>query len=170
MKNEIIIKPLTGIEWVQGNINLEEQRQSLNLPQVQAEKIRQSLYLGNGDIRVDFDEKDAVEFIEIRGGCDSSFCPIFQKIPLFELEAAEVVRLLKENYAVEERENGHSYVIPELELVLWRERTEADVEGFIADMKADGVTVEGNADVEIERKMAMYFETVAIGKKGYYTK
>ena len=88
MKNEIIIKPLTGIEWVQGNINLEEQRQSLNLPQVQAEKIRQSLYLGNGDIRVDFDDKD---------------------------------------------------------------------------------TVEGNADVEIEKKMAMYFEAVAIGRKGYYT-
>ncbi len=170
MKNEIIIKPLTGIEWIFGKIYLEEQRKGLNLLQAHAETILQSLYLANGDIRVDFDDKDTVEFIEIRGGCDSSFCPIFQKIPMFEMEAAEIVRLLKENYVVEERENGHSYIIQELELALWRERTEADVDGFIADMKADGIAVEGNADVELERKMARYFEAVAIGKKGYYTK
>lgn len=139
------------------------------MPQVQAETILQSLYLANGDIRVDFDDAEKVEFIEIRGGCDSSFCPILQKILLFEMETAEVVRLLKENYSVEERENGHSYIIPELELALWRERIEADVDGFIADMEADGIAVEGNAEVELERKLARYFETVAIGRKGYFT-
>lgn len=168
MKNEIIIKPGFGVEWIQGNITLGAQRNGWNPLQLQVETIGNSLYFSNGDIRVDFDEKDAVEFIEIRGGRDSSFCPVFHKMPLFEMEVTEVLKLLEAGYAVEVRENGHSYVVPELELALWRERTEADVEGFIEDMKKEGIAVEGNPDVEQERNMAHYFEAVSIGRKGYF--
>ena len=169
MKQEVILKPALGIEWMQATILLDEKRERLNTVQMPEENVGKSLYYADYDIRVDFDEAGKVEFIEIRGGHDSSLCPVFNSLPLFEMEVAEVLKALEENYVVEERENGHSYIIPELELALWRERTEADVDGFIADMKADGIAVEGNEDIELERRMARYFESAAIGRKGYFT-
>ena len=168
MRNEIIIKPLVGIEWAQGNILLGQQKKQLDISHLLPETVRQSLYLLGADIRVDFDGTDAVEFVEVRGGCGSLLCPVFDRMPLFEMEVTEVLKALREKYVVKERENGHMYVLTEWDIALWRERTEADVEGFVADMKADGVAAEGNPDVEAEWKLAKHFQVVSIGKKGYF--
>ena len=168
MKKEILIQPAMGIEWMQGKIRLNEQWNMLQCLGLSFETIRQSAYLFQGDLRVDFDSMDVVEFIEVRGGEDSVLRPVFCEISLFEKEVSKVLDGLKKSYTVEERENGYSYVIPDLEMALWRERTEADVEQFIKDMKADGVEVEENPDVEAEWKLAKRFAAVSIGRKGYF--
>ena len=168
MKECIIFNPHRGIVWSNGEIFLGDSEDKVQEISVNYEKHGTSYYITSHDLRVDMDENHTIEFIEFSrnqfGRIQASLCNVF----VLEQEVSEVLRQLEQYTSIEERENGYMYVLTELDVALWRERTEADVEGFIADMKADGIPVEGNADVEAEWNLAKYFQTVSIGRKGYY--
>lgn len=168
MKECIIFNPHRGIAWSNGDIFLGDSEDKVQEISVNYEKHGTSYYFTSHDLRVDVDENHAIEFMELSknqfGRIQASLCNVF----VLEHEVSEVLRQLEQYTSIEEQENGHMYVLTELDVAFWRERTEADVEGFIADMKADGIPVEGNADVEAEWKMAKHFQTVSIGRKGYF--
>ena len=168
MKECIIFNPHRGIAWSNGEIFLGDSEDKAQEILVNYEKYGNSYYFTSYDLRVDVDENHTIEFMEFSGNqfgrIQASLCNVF----VMEHEVPEVLRQLEQYSLIEERENGHMYVLTGLNVALWRERTEADVEEFIADMKADGIPVEGNADVEEEWKLAKHFQTVSIGRKGYF--
>ncbi|MBO5353850.1 MAG: hypothetical protein J6A77_11190 [Lachnospiraceae bacterium] len=170
MCEQTAITPLRGVSWQAGEICLGDQEQELSKRNANFEKYGNSYYYDSRNLRVDISEKQEVEFIELSREENGAMSPVLCNVPVFENEVGEVLRQLEKYGPIEERENGHMYVLPELEAALWRERTETDVEEFIVDMKADGIAVEGNPDVESEWKLAKYFQTIAIGRKGYFSK
>lgn len=168
MCEQAVITPLKGVFWQDGKICLGDQEQELGKINVKFEKYGNSYYYDSRKLRVDISEKQEVEFLELSREENGAMSPVLCNVPVFENEVNEVLRQLEKYGPIEKRENGHMYVLPELAAALWRERTEADVEEFIVDMKADGIAVEGNPDVESEWKLAKHFQTVAIGRKGYF--
>ncbi|MBP3610811.1 MAG: hypothetical protein J6J42_10820 [Lachnospiraceae bacterium] len=169
MREQVIVTPLEGVSWKAGEIRLGIPEYELCNMHVNHEKHGNSYYYDSRNLRVDIDEKHQVEFIELSRDSDGMLQTVLCNVPVFENEVDEVLRQLEKYGLVEERENGHLYVLTELDAALWRERTEADVDEFIEDMRADGIAVENNPDVEAEWKLAKYFQTVSIGRKGYFT-
>ncbi len=170
MREQLIVTPLEGVSWKSGEIRLGIPEYELRNVHVNHEKYENSYYYDSRNLRVDIDEKQEVEFIEFSRDSDGMLQPVLCNVAVFAEEVNVVLRQLEKHGTIEEWENGHMYVLPELDVALWRERTEADIEGFIEDMKADGIAVEGNPDVKEEWKFAKYFQTVSIGRKGYFTK
>ena len=170
MKELITFIPHQGIEWRKRELFLEgEETELLKMP-VNYEKHGNSYYYFSRDLRVDVDENHKIEFIEFSGNRFGMMRALLCDKFVLEDDVEDVLHHLEKYSPIEEKENGHLYVLTALDAALWRERTEADVEAFIADMKADGIETEGNPDVESEWKLAKQFSTVSIGKKGYFTK
>jgi hypothetical protein len=95
--------------------------------------------------QVFFDEKDAVEYIELSSG--GAIPVLYKGLPVFETQADELIEIISQDAPYDENdpELGYSYIFPLLELSLWRPAISEDEE-------------EGR-----------YFSTIGIGRKGYYS-
>ena len=134
------------------------------------EIIRNRHYYFDNELAIDYDKDQRLEFIEFLGGIDGHLRPKIYGVSVFETSADELTEILsdKNGEPPTDDENGHMYCFLNISVGIYRERTSADIEEMIAEMKADGVPTENNADLESEKRMAQHWATLGTGREGYY--
>lgn len=104
-------------------------------------------YFYESGLRVDYSEEGLVEFIEVSRDCN--LMVFFDDQEVFSTKVEDLVAYVRETYSLDEEdpEAGYSYIFPEIELSFWRselpEATEMDHQS--------------------------YFDTVGLGKQGYFS-
>lgn len=169
----IEVRPLEGIFFEQKSIKIAVDRQGNVKSQMgQPDSIYDnSYYYFDSELRVDFDENGYVEYIEFLGGIDGMLQPVIYGMKAFECQADELYHsLIMNDGDIVDNENGYSYTFMNISVGLYRENIPQDIEELICDMKADGIEIEGNENLELEKKMAYHWSTLGIGRKDYYSK
>ena len=101
---------------------------------------------------------------------NSIIIPIINGKSLFRSESDEVIEILNETL----KENGvsteeeHAYIWSGSDVCCWKEVTSDEVEELIIESKEDGIYQEMKADIEHDINKSKYFDTISIGKRGYY--
>lgn len=171
MRTIIELKPLVGIVCGNKEINFNDSnlvvKETLGTPEYVYEN---SYYYFNNEMRIDFDETDRVLFIEFLGGIESSMTPLIYGTKAFEVKAEELYHVLEKenNGAIEDSENGNSFIFYNSCVGIYREIRPEDVEKMIIERKQDCIDILSNEDLENDRKRAMHWATIGIGKQGYY--
>lgn len=126
-------------------------------------------YYGN-EQAIDYDEDRKVEFIEFLGGVEGSLRPIVYGMSVFEISADELIEILKEKTTGEitELEKGFSIIFKDSSIGLYKTIRREDVLEMIEEMKAEGISIENNEDIEMEMKKSNYWASFGIGIRDYY--
>lgn len=127
-----------------------------------------SLYYFKNELRVDFDEEDRVEFIELLGGPEGELQPVVFGLEVFQADPEAVYGLLKEKNGADflDAEKGYSYAFKRLSVGLYRESVPENVPEMIAEAEADGHPL-SEAEIEAEKRRT-HWATVGIGVENYY--
>ncbi len=171
MKNMIFtLKPLEGICWNEYSISLENTKKEVEKVLGQPDIVENSYYYFDNELRFDFDNNEKVKFIEFLGGMEGTIQPQIYGVNAFTTEAEELYKTLKEHNVGEnvDSENGYSYTFHGISVGVYREIIPEDMEEMIEEMKEEGVQIEGNEDLEVEKKRAYHWATIGIGRSGYY--
>jgi hypothetical protein len=155
--NEVIVRyevvPLRGVGPVIFGMTRLESREAMRQPFVSYRKTTGSTAMTDAyhqsSFQVYFDVDDRVEYIEL------SRFPVqalYKGVSVLELKAEEVVSLLTKDGQSDDSnpEQGYSYIFPDLELSVWRPTLPEE-------------------DQDENDSGGMYFETIGIGKRGYYS-
>jgi hypothetical protein len=178
---EVILIPHEGIEIKSiGKIHfgqtaemVEEMLGAPNTSSVTFTKNMQYFY-NDYDIKIEFNADKKVEFIECNAGpfSDKTKTLIYD-IDFFNLPADEAIDLLeKRNDGSIFNENPGkpkmSLCFREIDVGIWRDMDETDIEESIKEAISSGVYETNKESYENEARIARYFKSIAIGKKGYY--
>lgn len=127
-------------------------------------------YYFNNEMAIDYSKDGTVEFIEFLGGIEGTLRPVIYDVSAFDVDADELVELLKQKNAGEvmDPEQGHSYSFVNISVGLYRELRPADVLEMIEFMKTDGIPTENNEDLAADMKRASHWATIGVGVAGYY--
>ncbi len=125
-------------------------------------------YYYNGEMAIDYQD-NKVDFIEFMGGVDGKLKPIIYGLSAFDVNAAELVDVLKANNNEEicDDENGYSYQFSNISIGVYREAIPDEITEMIEEAKGDGNPMSDN-DIAYEMKRANYWATIGSGSVGYY--
>lgn len=164
------VRPLDGIYWDDRKIRLgytkDEVKNILGIPEV----YDNIFYYFNNELSFHFNNEDKVEFIEFLSDIDGKIEPIIYEIEVFNTLADELYTLLlhKNMGYIDDSENGYSFSFKNISVGLYREATPNSVNEMIEEMKNDGLDIENNENIEIEKKKSLYWFSLGIGAIGYY--
>lgn len=135
-----------------------------------AEPVRGRCYYYDGEMAIDYDTDDRVEYIEFLGGIDGQLRPVLYGVSVFETPAAEVAALLERenNGEIDDTEGQYCRSYLNIGIGVYRETTPADVLEMMEEMKADGICIENNEDVLEEQRKANYWATIGVGSVDYF--
>ncbi len=102
---------------------------------------------------------------------DSLIVPSINGHSLFRVETDQVIEMLNEilNETGVSTEQGYSYMWFGSDVSCWREMKVEDAEEMVREAKEDGTYEEMKVDIERDILRSRYFETIGIGKAGYYS-
>ena len=128
---------------------------------------------GNGEIAaqaaVDAICTMFVDFVEFLAGIDGKLKPTIYGVSAFDVNAAELVDVLKANNNGEicDDENGYSYSFSNISIGVYREALPDEIEEMIEEAKSDGSPMSDD-DIQYEMKRANHWATIGCGNIGYY--
>jgi hypothetical protein len=165
----ILLVPLIGMEFNGVSIRFGQSRAEVEAVLGEAERSHNSRrYYFGGELALDFDSADAVNFIEFLGGPGGKLSPELYGLPVFETDAEQVLELLSAHGEAVDQDGGYTVTVPELSLGLYREITPSDVEEMVRQMAKMDVTALGEFNLDAEQRRANRWETIGIGTKNYY--
>lgn len=170
MNEQVIIKPLEGIEWGNKVVSLGSPLSSVTAVLGEAETIYGNhYYYCNSNLRVDLDSNGNVEFIEFLAGIDGDIRPQIYGVSAFDIDADELTKMLKEqnNGDIDDHENGYCYNFPEISVGVYRESIPEDVSQMIEEAREEGDPMD-EEEIEYETRKAVHWASIGIGVKGYY--
>jgi hypothetical protein len=130
-------------------------------------------YYDDLEMRIDFDENDCVEFMEVLAGpyCKKIEPFIYGKNP-FELVDTQLLEFLTEmnNGRIDDHEAVCGYSFLNISVGIWRDMTSKNVEELIHEAKEAGNYDLWKEEIEADLERVKYFRTIGIGIKGYYEK
>lgn len=134
------------------------------------ECVRKRHYYYDSEMAIDYSDDGKVEFIEFLGGIDGVLHPSIYGVSAFDAPADELAMLLKEKNGgqIHDSEAEYSRAYLNISIGVYRETIPTDVIAMIEEMKADGVTVENNEDVQAEQRKANHWAAIGVGAVGYY--
>lgn len=133
-------------------------------------------YYYNDEMLVAYDEDGKVEFIEFLGGIDGELRPTIDGISIFDAPADDLVDFLNEKNQgkIDNSEEGYSLAFLNLSVGVYREVLVSEVLEMMEEMKADGIDIDNNEEVQVELETEMrkanHWATFGIGIEGYYDK
>lgn len=169
MEYNVEVRPLEGIVLDGQHIRLgairEELGQIVGLPGAAQENAQ---YYFRNELRIDFDKRGRVEFIELLGGPDGALQPVIDGVAVFLAKPELVTALLREKNGGEplDNEKGYSYTFLNLSVGLYRENVPENVDEMIEQAKADGHPL-SEEDIEHEKRRT-HWATIGVGAAGYY--
>lgn len=166
---DVTINPLEGISIDNKKVNFGMSRAEVAsiLGRAECENGSRQLFF-NGELAIDYDGKETVEFMEFSGGPEGTLQPYICGVFAFESNAEELIELLKSNNAGEiiDNENGFAYCFDRISVGVTRTSTPESVQQDIEDMKADGVFDQNYVDEELQN--ANHWATIGLGRADYY--
>lgn len=125
-------------------------------------------YYFNGEMAIDYNHNKA-EFIEFLGGVDGNLKPIVYGVSAFDINAADLVEILKANNNGEifDNEKGHSYQFANISIGLYREAIPNEISEMIEEAKSFGNPMSDD-EIQHEMKRANHWATIGVGVTGYY--
>jgi len=169
MKRQFTICPLEGIRFDDVGIFFGMTRAQAEVVLGPVQKVhRNRCYFLDGELALDFDGADRIEFIEFLGGPEGKLVPELYGLSVFETDAEELLALLKEKGSCEDLDGGYTVTVPALSIGLYREISPADVGELVRAMSRMDVTTLGHVDLAAEQRRAARWETVGIGRENYY--
>jgi hypothetical protein len=154
---EFTVIPLEKVGPVFLGMNRQQVRDVLNVPVASFKKTSTSATTTDAFLehtfQVFYDAKDCVEYIELSHG--GPFLAFYKGVSVFETKADDLVSLISQDALVDlnDPELGYSFIFPALELSLWR---------------ASLPETDEDEEYEDEENLGLFFETIGIGKRGYY--
>ena len=170
MKKQMTLIPLKGIEVNGAPISFGMSRSETEriLGPADREHKNRRYYLG-GELALDFDGANGIEFIEFLGGSEGALSPELYGLPVFDTDAGELLALLEEKGGEsDDLDGGYTVTVPALSVGLYREIAPADVEELVRAMAKMDVTTLSHVNLADEQRRAARWETVGIGKEHYY--
>ena len=167
MKKSIEIIPLKGVKMDNLDIDLGNDMKSiiniLGKPNIQEEN---QLYYDRYEFRLDFDINQKLEFIELQGPNTKYINPTIYGINPFEIEADELVKLLKEKNGsnIDDTEAPYCYCFIDISVGIWRQNIPEDFSEY--DIK--DAAEEEKYIWTTEQNKAKFFWTIGVGNVGYY--
>lgn len=159
-------------------LSLGMRREEVNDLIGEGELARDCYYYFESEMSITYDDSDCIEFIEFLGGVDGKMQPVIYGIPVFQTEARELVKVIEKHNSglayfecgIEDFDSDHDIEFYNMSVGLYREMTPADIDEMISEMKAEGISVEENEDLENDIRKSQYWATIGIGVEGYYNK
>lgn len=125
-------------------------------------------YYFDGELAIDLDDENKVEFIELLYGIDGELQPIIYGVYAFQEDADSLLELLREkNNGEIDYESDHSYGFLEISVGIYRESIPQDVIESIQEAKDKGSPLD-DEEIEEEMRRASHWDTIGIGVKDYY--
>ena len=119
---------------------------------------------------IEYDQDEKVAFIEVTCDPNGLVTPIIYGADAAKSDAEQILQLLKEKNGgeIDDSENGYSYGFYQLSVGIYREMTPDDYNELVDEMKANGVPIENNPDLQADFWKATHWATIGIGIKNYY--
>lgn len=171
MDHHVILHPREGMEFDGAFLRFGDSRAEtealLGLPEDR--QPNRSFHL-RGELRLDFDGEGKLEFMEFLGGLRGELQPLLYDRSVFQTDAQELLELLLEHNGpdVDDSEAEYSYALRELSVGLYREITPADVRAMVLELTRLDLTSLSQVDLNTDRERANHWETVGMGRPGYY--
>ncbi len=167
---KITIYPLERVTFDDVSISFGMDRATVETLMGKGHMAGSRYYYCGGELAIDYDRDDRVEFIEFLAGMDGSLRPLIYGLSAFETEAGELAAVLTQNNGGEitHTEQGHACRFSGISVGVYRELTPEDVLEMIEEMKANGIPTADNADLEADRRRAGHWSTIGTGIAGYY--
>jgi len=164
------IIPLDHVEIDGAVIPFGMKRESVETLIGPGEQIGARNYYYNGEMAIDYDSDDSVEFFEFLGDVDSLLRPVIYDLSVFDCAAETLADVLKEKNGGEmiDREKGYSCVFPGLSIGLYRDFTPESIKEMMKEMEANGVPTDDNEGLEADKKRAESWMSIGVGVPGYY--
>ena len=114
-------------------------------------------YYFNGELAIDFDKENKVEFIELLFGIDGELQPLIYGISAFRENADKVVNILtqKNNGEIDDSEGAYSYAFLEISVGIYREYIPQEIIESIEESKSEGMILD-NKEIEEEMRRASH--------------
>ena len=172
-KKSCKLEPLVGLEWDGASIRFGQGLAEVSALLGEPENTRgPRRYYCGGELALDFDGEDRLEFIEFLGGPEGALRPGLYGQDVFDTDADELYARLAERNGpdVDEDEAPYGYALRRLSIGLYREVAPEDINAMLREMCNVDLTRLGGIgmDMEAERRKAYRWATVGIGKKDYY--
>ena len=115
---------------------------------------------------MDFDINQKLEFIELQGPNTKYINPTIYGINPFEIEADELVKLLKEKNGsnIDDTEAQYSYCFSDISVGIWRQ----NIPENFSEYEIKDATEEEKNIWKTEQNKAKFFWTIGVGNVGYY--
>ena len=164
----IQIHPLDKVVLDHASICLGMEKTAVELALGAGKAIGNRYYYFNGEMAIDYQE-NKVNFIEFLGGVDGKLKPTIYGVSAFDVEADELVDVLKTNNNGElcDDENGYSYQFSNISIGVYREALPDEITKMIEEAKSDGNPMSDD-EIHYEMKRANYWAAIGIGVTGYY--
>lgn len=162
--------PLVGICFEGKHVELLAAKEKVeNVLGTEYETEGDSVYYFENELRVDFDQKGRVEFIEFLGGMNGNIQPQIYGVNAFQIEADDLYKILrnKNNGDINDNENGYSFNFLGISVGIYRECTPEDVQEMIRESRAEGEPMDLE-EIECETRKANHWAAIGIGVMGYY--
>ena len=164
----IQIYPLDKIVFDNISICFGMEKSAVELAFGAGEAIGDRYYYFNSEMAIDYRE-NKVDFVEFLAGIDGKLKPTIYGVSAFDVNAAELVDVLKANNNGEicDDENGYSYSFSNISIGVYREALPDEIEEMIEEAKSDGSPMSDD-DIQYEMKRANHWATIGCGNIGYY--
>ena len=164
----IQIYPLDKVVFDNVSICLGMEKKAVELALGVGKAIGNRYYYFNSEMAIDYQE-NKVNFIEFLGGVDGKLKPTIYGVSAFDVEADELVDVLKTNNNGElcDDENGYSYQFSNISIGLYREAIPNEIAEIVEEAKSFGNPMSDD-EIQYEMKRANYWATIGIGVTGYY--
>jgi hypothetical protein len=167
LKTIIEVIPLVGIKWDDKIISLMDSRQTIeNVLGKPYATHKNAYYYFDNQLRFDFNDMNAIEFIEFLGGIDGDIQPKIYGVIVFEVKADELYDVLmnRNNGVIDDHEGGDSYSFLNTSVGIYRPTKPEDIIEMLKESEKVGI----EPDLEHEIRNAAHWHTIGIGVPGYY--
>ena len=164
----IQIYPLDKIVFGNVPIFFGMEKSEVELALGAGEEIGKRYYYFHHEIAIDYQE-NKVDFIEFLSGVDGKFKPVIYGVSAFDVDAAELVDVLKTNNHGEicDNENGYSYQFSNISIGVYREALPDEITEMIDEAQNHGNPMSDD-EIAYEMKRANHWATIGVGTTGYY--
>lgn len=135
------------------------------------EQVDNRSYYFDCNLCIEYNQNMQVSFIEVSCGDPKGIViPTIYGEDVTKCDAEHIFQILSEkNHGeIDDSENGYSYAFYNLSVGVYREITPNDYSELEDEMKANGIPVEDNPDLQSDFWKATHWATIGIGVKNYY--
>ena len=164
----IQIYPLDMIIFDNISIHFGIEKSAVELALGKGQPIGNRYYYFKNEMAIDYLENKAV-FVEFMGGVDGKLKPVIYGVSAFDIDAAELLAVLKANNNGEmcDDENGYSYQFSKISIGVYREVLPDQITEMIEEAKRFGNPMSDD-EIQYKMKRANHWVTIGCGSVGYY--